>query len=216
MSPAALCVVLDSDVLWSGCLRDVLLELAFQRRFEPYWCPRILSALARHLEPHLVQKRLAQLKRQRPREGEEALLEEARGEIHDKISGKLLPTIRRVFPHATIERRAYEGLLDFCQNDIGDRHVLATAIASGSTRILTYNIKDFPESSLAPWGVRACTPDEFLSTELDPAHIYRALVSVCARYGQPPMTPGVLTERLASKHGMRRSMDRVRDHMGSR
>lgn len=45
--------------------------------------------------------------------------------------------------------------------DPDDRHVLAAAIACGATIIVTDNIKDFPEASLAPCGITAVKPDDF-------------------------------------------------------
>lgn len=46
--------------------------------------------------------------------------------------------------------------------DRGDRHVLAAAIAGGADLILTDNLRDFPVRTLAPHGVSARSPDDFV------------------------------------------------------
>ena len=46
--------------------------------------------------------------------------------------------------------------------DPNDRHVLAAAIHVSATRIVTFNLKDFPKRDLEPHGVRAIHPDVFL------------------------------------------------------
>lgn len=49
-----------------------------------------------------------------------------------------------------------------------DRHVLAAAVAASAAVIVTDNSKDSPKGSLAPFGVKALTADEFLSELLQP------------------------------------------------
>jgi hypothetical protein len=46
--------------------------------------------------------------------------------------------------------------------DMDDRHVLAAAIKAEAGIILTWNLRDFPESALAPHGIKAETPDVLL------------------------------------------------------
>ena len=46
--------------------------------------------------------------------------------------------------------------------DRGDRHVLAAAIAGRAGLILTDNRRDFPAAALAPHGMRAEAPDDFV------------------------------------------------------
>jgi hypothetical protein len=58
----------------------------------------------------------------------------------------------------------YEGLISgLTLPDPDDRHVLAAAIHAQATLILTFNLRDFPDGVLAPYGIRAQHPDEFLS-----------------------------------------------------
>ena len=48
------------------------------------------------------------------------------------------------------------------QNDV---HVLAAAIESNTNIIVTLNLKDFPNSELVKYGIRAVHPDELLYKE---------------------------------------------------
>jgi hypothetical protein len=50
-----------------------------------------------------------------------------------------------------------------------DRHVLAAAARSGVKVIVTYNLKDFPNSSLAPYAITAQGPSAFLMSLYDMA-----------------------------------------------
>lgn len=51
--------------------------------------------------------------------------------------------------------------------DPDDRHVLSAAIRAGADLIVTFNLKDFPEKHLKPYGIQAQHPDEFLTFQLD-------------------------------------------------
>jgi PIN domain len=51
--------------------------------------------------------------------------------------------------------------------DPDDRHVLVAAIVGRCDVIVTRNLKDFPNASLAPYGIHARHPDEFLSNHLN-------------------------------------------------
>lgn len=68
--------------------------------------------------------------------------------------------------------------------DPDDRHVLAAAILSGTDTIVTFNLKDFPEDALKPYGIDAQHPDEFLNCQLDFAPNV-----VCAAGQEAPRQP---------------------------
>ncbi len=51
--------------------------------------------------------------------------------------------------------------------DPGDVHVLAAAIAGHVDCIVTANLKDFPSDALAPFGLTALHPDDFIVAQLD-------------------------------------------------
>src|SRR5690606_429212 len=70
--------------------------------------------------------------------------------------------LREHYPEAMCS--GYEHLLPVLTNQEKDRHVLAAAIKGQAPLILTFNLKDFPEEALAPWGVKAKSPDDYLTT----------------------------------------------------
>lgn len=46
--------------------------------------------------------------------------------------------------------------------DANDRHVLAAAIHTGADAIVTFNLRDFPDSELARYDIEVLHPDEFI------------------------------------------------------
>ena len=64
----------------------------------------------------------------------------------------------------------YEVLIETLQlPDPDDRHVLAAAIKVNADAIVSFNKKDFPEESLAPFGIELVHPDDFIHYQLDMA-----------------------------------------------
>jgi hypothetical protein len=74
--------------------------------------------------------------------------------------------------------------------DPDDRHVLAAAIHCGADLILTFNLDDFPEHSLASCGIGACHPDLFLVDQLnlDAERVCLAMRQHRACLRNPPKT----------------------------
>jgi hypothetical protein len=57
----------------------------------------------------------------------------------------------------------YEALIPtLALPDPDDRHVLAAAIQSQASSIITFNLSDFPASVLQPFHIEAIHPDEFI------------------------------------------------------
>ena len=113
-------VVLDACVLVPHPLFDTLLRLADVGLFRPLWSDQILV----EVERTLTGKRglSAQKARHRVRQ------------------------MARAFPDAMVE--GYEDLIPAMTNDPKDRHVLAAAVRSGASLIVTANLKDFPRTSM--------------------------------------------------------------------
>lgn len=85
----------------------------------------------------------------------------------------------------------YEPLIDGLKlPDEDDRHVLATAIACRADVIVTFNLSDFPEDTLAQWGIEAWSPDDFLLDliDLDPKRVWGCLQRIADSRRNPPET----------------------------
>ncbi|MFM2400860.1 MAG: hypothetical protein RI950_376 [Bacteroidota bacterium] len=136
--PSRINAVLDACVLYPAPIRDLLLSFAEVGLLKPFWSDKINEEWVRNLL--------------RNRE--------------DLSLAKLQSTVRAMnaaFPDANVEENGnliYSLLLP----DHNDRHVLATAIQSESSMIVTANLKDFPEAELRPYAIIAISPDNFISS----------------------------------------------------
>ena len=128
-------VTLDACVIFPSVLRAILLRAARAGLYEPVWSDRILGEWQRAIV------------RLGPQAVTEAALDAAR--------------MREVFPRALTPARP-EIEARHILPDPNDLHVLATASASGSDAILTFNASDFPGHVLAAEGITRRDPDGFL------------------------------------------------------
>jgi hypothetical protein len=93
----------------------------------------------------------------------------------------------------------YENLISSLQlPDPDDRHVLAAAIVGRCDVIVTANLKDFPDAALAPFGIDAQHPDEFLCNHLNLAQglFCRCVQKIRSRLKNPPSTANEYLEAL--------------------
>ena len=99
--------------------------------------------------------------------------------------------------------------------DPDDRHVLAAAIRAGAQAIVTFNLKDFPESQLVSYEIEAIHPDDFVLDLLDlwPAAVVNAVREQAAALKRPSMTPAQVLEILRS-NGLVRSVAKLRELYG--
>lgn len=135
-TPAAL---LDANVLIPSEPRDTLLSAAEEGAWHVRWTERILAEMERNLVARVL-----------------------RGNIADRAAraSRTLAAMRRTFPNATIT--GYEDAIARMTNAPEDRHVTAAAWYAGVSTIVTFNLRDFPPAALAPFGLRAVHPDDFL------------------------------------------------------
>ena len=128
--------VFDACVLYSASLRDFLLRLALADLFSPYWSEEIhkewIQSLLRN-RPDLKRENLERTRR----------------------------AMDSHFPNSLVY--GHESIVPTLQlPDPKDRHVLAVAIFTKAEYIVTLNLKDFPQSALAPYQVKAISPDNFV------------------------------------------------------
>ena len=159
-----LTALLDANVLYPAPVRDILLQLAVDDLMGAKWTADIhrewIAALLRK-EPHR----------------DRAALERTRN-LMDRATRDCLVT-------------GYETLIPSLNlPDPDDRHVLAAAIVGRCDVIITCNLRDFPETAVARYGIAVQHPDEFLSNQLDmmPAPFCEAVRKIRARLVAPPIS----------------------------
>lgn len=108
---------------------------------------------------------------------------------------------------------AYEGRIPTLTNHPKDRHVLAAAITAGAAVIVTFNLRDFPRTALAPYGITAEHPDTFLAHVFDDqADVFGTLVRAqSAALRSPPVSVDRVLQALAQH--IPRTVTRFQDHV---
>jgi predicted nucleic acid-binding protein len=128
--------VLDACVLFSAQLRDLMMHLTLNELFSARWSEEIFDEWSRNVvAKHIgaTQESVDRCRKLMNSHSKEALVVGYQG----RTSWLTLP-------------------------DPKDRHVLAAAIHSGASLIVTFNLKDFPEEALASFGIEAIHPDDFV------------------------------------------------------
>ena len=172
---ANIAVVYDACVLYPAPLRDLLVQLATARIFRAKWTELIHDEWTRNLlikRPDLNADRLARL----------------RVLMNQNVPDSLVVDFEDLIP--TLELP-----------DPNDRHVLAAAIIAEAKIIVTFNLKDFPESILARYGIAAQHPDVFVSNLIEqyPQQVLQAVETILARLKHPPQTRDHHLETLANQ-----------------
>lgn len=127
--------VLDACVLYPTVLREILQGAAEAGLYQPVFSDRILR--------------------------EWVLATAKLGPDAPVIAASEAAGLKAAFPRGLIrDRPEIEARL--LLPDLDDRHVLATAIASGADAIVTFNARDFPGHVLAAEGIARRDPDGFL------------------------------------------------------
>lgn len=128
-------VVLDANVLYGAFLRDLLLWLFVEKLYEAKWTDEINDEWARHLV-------------------------ENNGNVDPR---KIIKNMNSIPPNPLVTD--YRHLIDTLKlPDSDDKHVLAAAIVAKACKIVTWNIKDFPQRVLTEFGIIAENPDKFMSS----------------------------------------------------
>lgn len=81
-----------------------------------------------------------------------------------------------------------DDLIETMQCHPKDRHVLAAAVHGGADTIATFNLKDFPDESVTPYGIRAVSPEVLLVELLAgrAKEVISTLREEVQEFGRPP------------------------------
>lgn len=171
----AVVAVYDANVLYPSTLRDVLIRVCLARLVSAKWTALILDETFRNLQanrPDLSPNRLARTR---------------------AFMGKAL---------RDVEVTGYEHLIEQLDlPDADDRHVLAAAVTADAGVIVTKNLKHFPATALAPYGIRAAHPDAFLTalTQAHPRTMVTVIEEIAAAWRAPDASPESVLTSLAGE-----------------
>lgn len=162
----------DACVLYPAPIRDALMHLALTDLYRARWTNQIHEEWIRAVLANRADLTRAQLERTRDlmnAHARDALIEN----FEDLIPSLSLP-------------------------DPDDRHVLAAAIRGRADVIVTYNLKDFPETVVAPLGIEVQHPDQFLTHVLGlaPGVVLAALQRLRQSLKNPPLDIDTYLARL--------------------
>jgi len=164
--------IYDACVLYPAPLRDLLMQLALTDLYKARWTNEIHDEWIRNClanQPTIQPERL----------------ERTRSLMNTHVRDCLVD--------------GYQHLIDSLQlPDTNDRHVLAAAITCGADIIITFNLKDFPSSSLSLYNIEAQHPDMFISSlfDLDTPLVCKAVNTVYNRLKNPPLSKEQYLENL--------------------
>ncbi|MBU2821273.1 MAG: PIN domain-containing protein [Acidithiobacillus caldus] len=179
-------VVYDACVLYPAPLRDFLMRLALTDLFRARWTNMIHEEWIRNV--------LAR----RP-DIEPAALERTRSLMNAHVRDCLVSGFEHLIPSIELP-------------DPDDRHVVAAAIHSGSSLIVTFNLKDFPESHLLRYNIVAQHPDDFIFSLIDlhPAQVCEAAASHRRSLKYPPKAADEYLDALL-RQGLAQTVGRLRE-----
>lgn len=180
-------VVYDSCVLFPASLRDLLLNLAYFEVVSARWSDRIQDEWINNLL------------RKRP---------DLRPENLDRTRQQM----KVHFGNGLVT--GYEYLIDSLSlPDPNDRHVLAVAIHCGADGIVTNNLSDFPQEAMAPHGIQAFSPDDFIVklVERKTDKVLAAMAFHRSTLKRPPKTIDQYLETLR-RHGLTKTVAFLEEH----
>jgi predicted nucleic acid-binding protein len=163
MKSSPFTAVFDACVLYPAPLRDFLMWLALSGRFRARWTAQIHDEWVRNLLKN-------------------------RPELDPANLQRTVDLMNQAVPDGLVT--GHESLTaGLTLPDPDDRHVLAAAIRCGAGVIVTFNKRDFPTETLAPFGVEVQHPDEFIDNlfDLDQAVVVAAAQKQRSTLKNPPI-----------------------------
>ena len=130
----------------------------------------------------------------------------------DADAAKQCSVMEQAFPESCVT--GYESL-EACMElpDQKDRHVLAAAIVTSASIIITDNIKDFPCAILNPLSINAISADEFIADtiSLETVTAVDALKKMRERLKKPKMDSEALLEKI-ERHRLSITAEILKEH----
>jgi predicted nucleic acid-binding protein len=167
-------VVLDACVLVPVTTADTLLRLAEREMYRPVWSERILEEAKRAI-----------------------------ARLHPDLSAEQIEyrfgCMNKAFEDASVS--GGESLEDsIVLPDDNDGHVVACALVAGADAIVTNNVRDFPDTALAPLSIEVIRLDDFLLDifDLAPEEIAAVIREQVSDARHPPLSPTDVLSNLAA------------------
>lgn len=149
--------------------------------------------------------------------------------IHDEWTGNVLQNRIDLKPEQIQRTRelmnravadclvaGYENLLPLLDlPDPDDRHVLAAAIVSASDAIVTFNLKDFPKSTLDQYQIELLHPDDFIFHQfgIDDAAVLVSVQRCRERLKNPTKSAAEYLDTL-ERQGLPKTVGHLRAYTG--
>jgi predicted nucleic acid-binding protein len=156
--------ILDANVLYPAPVRDILLNFADAKLFQPKWTKTIQEEWTSNLLAN-------------------------RPDITKEAIARTVKAMNIAFPDAEVNR--YISIInDLKLPDPDDRHVLAAAIRAEATHIVTSNTKDFPRKYIATYGLQVSHPDNFVKDLIQTDFVTARLAfeTMVSRLKKPPLS----------------------------
>ena len=188
-------VLVDACSLFSPLTRNLLLSLAEGELFRLRWSAEILGEVERAIAHSFTKKGVD--------DGAER-------------AARARNAMERAFEEAAVT--GYEDLLPDLEKlpDINDGHVIAAALKTRASVIVTENLKHFPERILRPLDLEAKKADDFIadSIDLDIGRAIPMIRQMRQRFKRPEKTAEALLLDMEAS-GLTHTVDSLRTHIQS-
>ena len=168
-----LIAIYDSCILYPAPLRDLLMHLAVTDLFQAKWTDTIHQEWMKNVLANRPDLTLNQLER-------------TRDLMNMHVRDCLVTGHEALIPTLLLP-------------DPNDHHILAAAISTSASIIVTYNLKDFPIESTQIYGIEAWHPDDFISyfIDIEPGIVCAAVRKLRATLKKPVIEQKLYLEILA-------------------
>ncbi|NHE56679.1 PIN domain-containing protein [Cyclobacterium plantarum] len=156
--------LLDANVLYPAPIRDLLLSLAEDDLFKPFWSNEIHQEWKRNLLKN-------------------------RPDLDPSRIDRTIYLMNQAFPDALIE--GYESRIEqLSLKDSDDRHVLAAAMEANANYLVTANLMDFKLPNFQIDSVKVIHPDAFVIKliSLNPIAVFGSFEKLVSRLKNPPQS----------------------------